>query len=341
MPPNQQDDPFLEEVVGLFALEGQEWLGQIRAAQADLAKRPPPDRASQLCETIRRALASLGGSAATVELTVVEQVSHSLLALVESFQREAVPDASPQWKAFGEGLDALGLGLTELSARGSTAAADLEPVRQRLTAALADPGPSPESVAPAVPQSPSVADVPASAGGTSNLMQALLALRQAPDQSKGKGRVLERLLARLQGDLGRQGAVPDQALVLQVVQELEGQERAFLEKLEQRLPNLRQGLSDLKSLAGGTSVSDEQMGRLIEELDGLKQAAASVEALPVAQFCDGLKLFVGVLTRRRLPILPQRVEQVEARLNEMRRWADGWIEAGRLERTAIQQTLSR
>ncbi|TAJ07849.1 MAG: hypothetical protein EPO61_12025 [Nitrospirae bacterium] len=342
MQPNQQEDQFLEEVIGLFALEGQEWLEQIRAAQAELEQHPPPDEVKKLCETIRRALASLGGSAATVELTVVEQIAHGLLALVESLQGDASPDVSPCWKALGEGLDALTQVLRDLAARGSAAAVGLEPIRRRIEEALVQPGPSGLAVPSAAPPLATATVLSSPAGGASGVMQALLALRKTPDlQSGTKDRVLDRLLTRLKSQLEGEVTDPDSATVLRVVEEMEGQERAFLNTLRQLLPQLIGGLSDMKSLAGGSLVSDEQVKQLIETVEGLKDAAASVGAVPVAQFCDGLKIFVGVLSRRRLVIPPQRVEKVEARLGDVQRWTERWFETGRLERAAIQQTVSR
>ncbi|MDE3223797.1 MAG: Hpt domain-containing protein [Nitrospirota bacterium] len=340
MPPNPQEDQFLEEVVGLFALEGQEWLDQIRAAQTEIEQHPPRDKVDKLCETIRRALTNLGGSAATVELTVVEQVAHGLLALIESLRGEGAPEASPRWGAFREGLDALAHALQALAAHGSAAATDLEPVRQRLADALAQPATS--DVAGVLPTADSAtASVPDS-GDASGIMQVLQALRPSTGLQPGaKGRVVESVLARLGSQAGREGADPGPATVLRVVEELEGREQAFLDKLRQRLPLLLQGLSELKSLSHGASVSDKQMAQLIEDVEDLKEAAASVEAGPVAQFCGGLHLFVRVLSRGRVAILPQSVDRVEARLNEVHQWAEQWIESGRLERAAIQQAVCR
>lgn len=341
MPPNQQDDQFLTEVIGLFALEGQAWLEQIREARAEIERHPAPDRVATGCETIRRALASLGGSAATVELTAVEQVAHGLLALVESFQGAALPDFSPRWGVFGEGLDALALVLKELATQGATSV-DLEAVRRRMADALTEPEPAGEAGSPAPPPLPAAAVPALPSAGSPDVMQVLLALRHRPDlQSKSGGRVLDMLLARLRSQSWSGGAEPDSATALRLVSEFEGQEQAFLDKLQQQLPTLLQGLSVLKSLAGGGEASDEQIGQLIEEAENLKEAAASVEAVSVAQFFDGLTIWVRVLSRHRSAVLPQRVETVAMRLNEVRQWAEQWMEAGRLERAAIQETLCR
>lgn len=341
MSPNQQDDQFLTEVIGLFALEGQEWLEQVRAARAEIEQHPSPDQVAKLYETIRRALASLGGSAATVELTAVEQVAHGLLALVESFQGAALPDSSPRWGVFGEGLDALALVLKGLATQGATSV-DLEAVRRRMADALTEPEPAGEAGASASPLSPTASVSALPSAGSPDVMQMLLALRHRPDpQSRSRGRVLDMLLARLQSQSWSSGDEPDSATALRLVSEFEGQEQAFLDKLQQQLPQLLQGLAVLKSLAGGGEASDEQIGQLIEEAEDLKEAAASVEAVPVAQFFDGLMIFARVLSRHRSAVLPQRVETVEMRLNEVRQWAEQWMEAGRLERAAIQETLCR
>src|ERR1051325_8007588 len=79
-------DPFLQEVLGLFAQEAQEWITQSQAAIAELQNEPPAPRRAQLLDYLTGAMTNLGGSAATVELAHVERAAFAMLPLLDAMR---------------------------------------------------------------------------------------------------------------------------------------------------------------------------------------------------------------------------------------------------------------
>lgn len=330
MPGTPEEDQFLEEVIGLFALEGQEWVTQIDQARKELAASPPADKADKQWEAIRRALTSIGGSAATVELTAVEQVALALLALAEALQRQELFAGSGQWAAFSEGTDRLRAVLGELAEKKRGSFSDLDALCRKLGEALRAPAAA--GTGPAAPSG---------AADAGQLVQALVALQQEAQRKPQAGHhLVERVLQAVQNGHGPMGEEA-RSFVLRTIQELEGKDRTFFEQAEQRIPRVMQELGELKSMGQDNPPSEERTGRLLEDIQSLKDAAAAAGATAMAVFCTGLETFIAVVARRRLAVSPQRFEIVATRLGEMRRWAFEWMEAARTESSAIQHLLTR
>lgn len=329
MPGTPEEDQFLEEVIGLFALEGQEWVTQIDQARKELAASPPADRAEKQWEAIRRALTNIGGSAATVELTAVERVALALLAVAEALQRRESPAGSAQWAVFSEGTERLGAVLGELAEKKAGSFPDLEALCQKLGEAVRAP-------AAAAPEPA----VPSGAADAGQLVEALVALQQEAQRKPQAGHhLVERVLQAVQNGHSPMGEEA-RSIVMRTVQELEGKDRTFFEQAEQRIPRMMQELGEFQSMGQENLPSEERTGRLLEDIQSLKDAAAAAGATAMAVFCTGLETFITVAARRRLAIAPQRFETVAARLGEMRRWAFDWMEAARTESSAIQHLLS-
>ena len=77
------DDEFQKELVELFGQEAQEWLVQIDAALTELESQATTERHVQLVEASVRAITSLGGSAATINLPEVERATFALLPFID------------------------------------------------------------------------------------------------------------------------------------------------------------------------------------------------------------------------------------------------------------------
>src|SRR5437660_4672719 len=73
---------FQEEVLRLFAQEASGWIGQIKAALWELELGPTPDRVTALYGAMQRDVATLKGSAGTVNLSAVEELASTLLSLL-------------------------------------------------------------------------------------------------------------------------------------------------------------------------------------------------------------------------------------------------------------------
>jgi|GEM_PF-259941 len=76
------ESEFQEEVLGLFAREASGWIGQIKAALWELELGPAPERVSALYGAMQRDVATLKGSAGTVNLPAVEELALAVLSLL-------------------------------------------------------------------------------------------------------------------------------------------------------------------------------------------------------------------------------------------------------------------
>src|SRR5438552_3123124 len=83
---------FQEEVLRLFAQEASGWIGQIKAALWELELGPAPDRVSVLYAAMQRDVATLKGSAGTVNLVAVEELALAVLSMLAG--RPDRPNAS-------------------------------------------------------------------------------------------------------------------------------------------------------------------------------------------------------------------------------------------------------
>ena len=71
----------------------------------------------------------------------------------------------------------------------------------------------------------------------------------------------------------------------------------------------------------------------------LHEAAHALEAKTIMSFFHGLQTFLAVLSRKEVPVHPQRFETIAARLQSMLPLAQEWVDMGRHERAVIQQIL--
>src|SRR5215510_15985862 len=79
-------DDFQKELVDLFVQEAHEWLQNIHVALDELQQGPAPDRHQKLIDIITAGVSNLGGSAATINLSDVEQASFAALPFVDAIR---------------------------------------------------------------------------------------------------------------------------------------------------------------------------------------------------------------------------------------------------------------
>ena len=142
MATNPVEDEFQEEVLRLFALEALEWIRQVKAALLELEGAPAQERIQTLYDVILRSLTNLKGSAATVELPCIENLTFTLVPLLQRMQGKKMSTTSPQYAALRQGLEALSSAIQMLSiAETKTAVmAELESISRRQAEAVqADP----------------------------------------------------------------------------------------------------------------------------------------------------------------------------------------------------------
>jgi hypothetical protein len=117
-----------------------------------------------------------------------------------------------------------------------------------------------------------------------------------------------------------------------------GEDR-FLALLEQRIPALLEELGRLKDGAAVMGPSSERLKLVAEQVGQLWSTAQQVNASQAMTFFKGLHSFLTLIMQRRVVVAANRYEAVEARLAEMAKAIQRWVEAGRAERSAISGLL--
>ena len=95
---------FEKEVVGLFALEAHEWLAQIQRALKKLTEGDDQAVRPKLYGIILQGITNLAKSAATVQLSAIEQMAMNLLPILHEVRRQELRPAAAALNWFHEGL---------------------------------------------------------------------------------------------------------------------------------------------------------------------------------------------------------------------------------------------
>ncbi len=308
--PEQTEDDFQKELVELFGQEAQEWLLQIHSALTELEGQVDPDRHSQLVDAIVRGITSLGGSAATVNLSDVERATFALLPFIDTLKDRTTATSQD----YATVRDQFRLVIDSVTTA---------------TGLTLDLGPTPEAAPAAEP----VAD----------LMTLLNTLRSLYDQ-RTAGRpsprsLILQVMQRLEQEArqGRGQITPQD--FRQLVVELQGVDEQFLQSLQQQLPSIAFLLGQLRQEGPGALASGDGLSRSLQHLEQLHGAAKQANATMLVDFLNGLQSFLTIVSQRRLAVAAQKIEAVEARLRAVLTMAQDWLAAGRSEREAMDQLL--
>ncbi|MGH7166357.1 MAG: Hpt domain-containing protein [Nitrospiraceae bacterium] len=316
---NGSQDEFQAEVMALFAQEAGEWLGQVRTALQELEGGPNPARDPKLFEVMDRALTNLVGSAATVELPVIERLTLSLLELVQTLRGKGIGSSPEQVAALHAGLDSLAASIQNLPVPTAVGLPD-EPT-------MAAPASSPNGQ-----ESADVAAVP-------TILDALLDLKRCRAILGEPARpVLETVIRRLQGNSNGNPARLDHDHVARLLEEMDRLDEQFLVEMQQLWPTISEIFSGLK--LGDAVEANGHLQLLLQQTQCLCETASAVEATAIVSFLKGFEKFVTIAAHRRVALLPQRYEAVGSRLAAMLPMVHQWVELGRTERQSIQQILA-
>lgn len=308
--PEQTEDEFQKELVELFGQEAQEWLLQIHSALTELEGQPDPDRHMQLVDAVVRGITSLGGSAATVNLSDVERATFALLPFIDTL-KDRTTATNQDYVTVREQFRIVSASVT--TATGLTL----------------DLGPSWE----VPPQSEPAAD----------LLTLLNALRTLHDEHAAAGlpsrRLIPQVMQRLEQE-ARQGVGQMQATRFhQILVDLQGVDEQFLGTLRQQLPAVAQNLTRLRREGLAVLEPDDVLGGCIQNLEQLQGIAKQANASPLVTFLSGLQSFLSLIVQRRVVLASQRVESVETRIHAVRATIEEWITAGQQEREAMGRLL--
>ena len=304
------DDEFQKELVELFSQEAQEWLVQIDAALTELEAEATTERHIQLVEVSVRAITSLGGSAATINLPDVERATFALLPFIDMIRDRTT--ASKQ---------------------------DYFTVRQQFSVVTAS-----------VREATGVtfgAEPPAETNrcGTVavNLLTLLNLLRDLQEtcaRTRNWTRhLIQNVIRRLEQE-GREGKENiEPAAFLQMLEQLAGADDEFFLDLQRTLPDVRRLVEGLKDRPACKPLPSDDLMPGLTEVERLHGRAESLHAAGIVTFLAGLRSFIGLLARRQLGVGANRLEAVAARIGSVLDLTHEWTQSEREEREAILKVL--
>lgn len=310
MDAEQTQDDFQRELIELFGQEAQEWLVQIHSALTELESQPDSERHAQLVDVIVRAITSLGGSAATIDLPEVERATFALLPYIETLKDRTTvtqQDFNTVLEEFRIVVacvkDATGIAL------------ELEPP--------AEAAPTPE---PAI-----------------DFLTLLNALRALQDRQPINGKVSRSLiplvLQRFEHEARQGGEVIQAATFQQILEELHKTDAHCLNSLMQELPGIARSVSRLRVEGAGVVEPEPPLGLSLEKIEHLQSVAKQTNATVLVTFLTGLQNFLSLLGQRRIPVEERRLHSVESRILVMVGMIEEWITTGQREFEAISRLV--
>lgn len=302
------EDDFQKELLGLFAVEAYEWLGQIHTAIVRLEEVAEPTAATDALDGMVRGLTSLGGSAATVDLPGIQESVFGLLPLVEQLRT-------------CEGQSPAGL------------LAKLRQTLGQITVSVAESTGFPATLSFDVPKT--------DLRRAKDFLQTLQDLQRTfPRTAPLYRHVIEVVMKRVQKDLERGVSQVDGQGLRQYFEDASRADEDFLSRIQLAIPAIGSAVGALKLTAfQPSSISANQWKALMETLDQLIELSRQRQAVTIMQFFQGLATFVGIVTERRVTMTAKRFELVEGRLEGIVPLAKRWGEAGQKERDAIAQLV--
>jgi hypothetical protein len=185
-----------------------------------------------------------------------------------------------------------------------------------------------------VPAPASIATMTAASGAS--LLNALRDLQQVRSRSVQPARdVLEAVILRAEqepGDISVDG-------IRHILEDLDRMDERFVEEVIRRVPVMSLILAELQKDGRLDFVTASQLDPIIQQVEALQDASASVQAGMITMFLQGLRSFLMVAAYRKAATLPQRLSTVEARIQALVPMAEQWVSIGRVERAAIAEIL--
>ncbi|HKN86069.1 MAG TPA: hypothetical protein VJV04_04370 [Nitrospiraceae bacterium] len=328
------EDTFLDEVLGLFVLEAQEWINQSNTALLELEHHPVSDRKHKLYETIVCGITNLGGSAATVELRDLEKLAFGLLPLLQTMQSLNGRTTAVQLSALREGFNGIIAAVLTLGDTKIGLVPNLDQILKRVTEVAAQSAvEAQQAFAP-----PAESSTPMSALPPSTTVMDRLAEFQRHPGTSDLSHMAEAIVRRAKRDYGERGwRLVDATVVNQIVQELDRSDEQFISEVRKRVPMIAGIFADCTSSHPDMLRPNGPMETLLQEVQGLHDAARTCEAKPVMQFFHGLHSFLAIVSQRTIDIPLPKLEAVAARMKRIVPIAEQWVEIGKKERAAVQQ----
>ena len=325
------DASFEKEVIGLFALEAHEWLAQIHTALKRLGEGANGMTRSKLYGIMLQGLTNLARSAATVHLTSIEDMATGLLPIVHDVGRQEPRVMAAALVSLRAGLDRITAAVRHAEGVQATEESFVPFAEAGTKDHTTKTGLLPEPIAAA---SAPIATMTAASGAL--LLNALRDLQHVRSRSVQPTRdVLEAVIHRAEqepGDITVDG-------IRRILEDLDGMDERFVEAVNNRVPAMSHILADLRKDGATDFVTASQLDPVIQHVEALHDASASVQAGMITMFLQGLRSFLMVAAYRKAATLPQRLATVETRIQALVPMAEQWVSIGRVERAAISEIL--
>ena len=343
---------FEREVVGLFALEAQVWLGQIQRALKKLTQGDDQGVRPQLYDIILQAIINLAKSAATVQLSAIEEMAMNLVPILHEVRRQELHPAGAALNSLHEALAQISTAVQCLTNDHAeelimqSPNGDVSPIEAPSCHALSN---RQQATAPQpVIQSSEATEPP--------LLKALRTLEQARARSVHPTRdVLEAVILRA----GHEAGEIDVSVIDRILKDLERLDEQFLEDVNRRVPIIIQALHNVRSQQTTGSLTASQFDPILREVDALYELANRVQASIMIMSLDGLRSFLRNLDNpvqasmflprlrslllgkadKKPSTLPHWLEMVEGRVQALIPMAEQWVNIGRTERANISEML--
>jgi hypothetical protein len=329
------EDAFLDEVLGLFVLEAQEWINQSNTALLELEHHPVSDRKHKLYETIVCGITNLGGSAATVELRDLEKLAFGLLPLLHMMQSLNGSTTALQLGVLREGFNGIIAAVLALGDTKIGLVPNLDQILKRVTEVAAQTAMASHQAVHAAPTASSI-PVPASSPSPGVMDRLAEFQRHHPGTSDLTRHTADAIIRRAKQDYGERGwRLVDATIMGQIVEELDRSDEEFVNEVRKRLPTIGEIFADLTP--PHAVLSNGRVETLLQEVQALHDSARTFEAKPVMQFFHGLHSFLTIVSQQTVDIPPPRLEAVEARMKRIVPIAEQWVEIGKKERAVVQQ----
>lgn len=333
------EDQFQEEVLKLFAEEGLEWVGQIRAALQELEKGAPPEREPKLYETVIRSLTNLMGSAATVDLAALQKLALAMIPLIQAMHGKKVTPNPEHFATIRQGLALLAsaVQVLDMAESKTVVTVNLESIMQLQAEHIQRVVSKLQGVAPSPPKE----DAFKERKFLARVVEALLDLKHArPSSLEPSRNLIEFVLRRLHRMLDQETTGITAATVSSLLHQIEGLDERFLGEIQQRLATVMKVLKELKSAGGKPETQKRNLQDALREISFLYEMARDVGAVAIAQFLHGLETLLLEVVYKGIALSPQRVDGVTSRVEAIITMARQWVEMGRAENAAIEKTLA-
>lgn len=303
------DDDFQNELLGLFAMEAYEWLGQILTSLVRLEEVGHPSAAPEAIDAIVRGLTSLGGSAATVDLPGIQESVFSLLPITDRLRAPDLPKAAETLASMRQAL-------------------------RDITAAVAE---NTKTQATVSFEPPSV-----DLRRAKDLLTTLHELRRVRARAGLRSRqILHAVIQRVQADLDRGVSRVDTEGIQQFCAETARADADYVQRVTSALPAIGASVTAAKAaMLQPSRVSDEQWKALLATLDQLVELSRQRHAQSFMQFFHGASTFVRLVAERKIAMSPHRFELVEARVRTIGPDVEDWSAAGQVERDAVATLIA-